>query len=136
MSNKQDNNSDVKQGTLQLREEQLDISKERIKTGEVSMHKESYTEEKTITVPVVHEELVIEKRILGQEAETIRIPIKEERIEIVKHPVALEDVSYYINQYETTKHIEETLKREKLHIETDGDIEVIDKDQDQFPQFS
>ncbi|MFC3886019.1 YsnF/AvaK domain-containing protein [Bacillus songklensis] len=121
---------------LQLRKEQLDISKKWVQTGAVTMHKEVVTEEKTIVVPVTHEELVIEKKVLDAEnpddksehAETIRIPISEERIEVVKHPTALEDVAIYKRQFQQTEHVEETLKKEKVRVETIGNAKIIDKE--------
>lgn len=123
---------------LQLREEQLEISKELMHTAEVTSHKERITEEKTITVPVTREELIIEKKNLsseedgseGKSSEIMRIPISEERVEIVKHPVQLEDVSIYTKQYEETEHIEETIKKEKAHIETSGDVKVAEERND------
>ena len=120
---------------LQLHEEKLDITKKWIKTGEVAIHKEIFTEEKTITIPVIHEELIIEKKVLdaentdqtGEHTEIIRIPISEERIEVIKHPTVLEDVAIYKRQFQETKPITETLKKEKVHIETTGNPEVIDR---------
>lgn len=127
-----DINTDVK---LQLKEEKLDIVKKWVKTGEVAVHKEVYTVEKTITVPVTREELVIEKKALNTETldktnkniETIRIPISEERIEIKKHPVILEDVEIYNRQFQKIEHIKETLKKEKLNVKTTGKPKVTDK---------
>ncbi|MDF2591002.1 MAG: hypothetical protein K0S75_468 [Clostridia bacterium] len=121
---------------LQLREEQLEISKELVQTAEVTSHKEAITEEKTITVPVTREELVIEKRSFdndasntdGKSSEIMRIPLTEEQIEVVKNPVKLEEVSIYKNQYDEIEHIEETLKKEISHIETTGNVKVVDKD--------
>lgn len=117
---------------LILREEQLEISKELIQTGSVDVHSEVIKEEKTIVVPVTREELVIEKRTSNVEAshsknsptEVIRIPISEERIEVLKHPVILEDVSVYRRQFQETQHIEEILKKEKLHVEILGEAKV------------
>ena len=121
--------------TLQLHEEKLDISKKWIKTGEVSIHKEVFTEEKTITVPVTHEELIIKKKVLDAEnpdqtdghTEIIRIPISEERIEVIKHPTVLEDVAIYKRQFQETTSVTETLKKEKVHIETTGNPKVVNK---------
>lgn len=121
---------------LALREEQLNIYKKWIKTGEVSVHKEFITEEKNITVPIIREELVIEKKVLNPETasekegsvDIIRIPISEERIDISKHKVILEDVNIYKHQFQQNKHIEETLKKEKLTVKTTGDPEVTYKD--------
>ena len=120
---------------LQLHEEKLDITKKWIKTGEVAIHKEIFTEEKNITIPVIHEELIIEKKVLDAEnpdqtdghTEIIRIPISEERIEVIKHPTVLEDVAIYKRQFQETKSVTETLKKEKVHMETTGNPEVVDK---------
>lgn len=122
--------------TLKLQEENLNIIKKWIKTGEVSIHKEILTEEKNITIPVKREELVIEKKILDEETlnkkdehnENIRIPISEERIEVVKHLVILEDVSVYKRQFQEIKHIEEIVRKEKAHIESTGNGIVINEE--------
>lgn len=128
----QDNNENL----LKLHEEQLDISKKRIQTAKVTTHKEIVTEEKNIIVPVTREDLVIEKTTfdpnnpndLEGETETIRIPISEEDIDIVKHKVKLEDVSVYNNEYEEIKQVNETLKKEKLSIKATGNAKVIDNE--------
>lgn len=114
---------------LFLREEQLDISKEQVKTGEVTVHKEVVTEEKCITIPVTREEIVIEKRIQSEDkkdwvTETIRIPISEERLEVIKHPVLLEDVEIYKNIYQNTKHINISLKKEKAKWTVKGNPKI------------
>jgi len=114
--------------TLRLHEEQLDIVKKWVKTGDVDIHKEVLTEEKTLTVPVTREELVVEKKFLDKTSdgnvEVIRIPIREEQIEVTKHWVVLEDVQIYKNQFQENKSIEETLKREELHLETTGNPKI------------
>ncbi|MBC2397283.1 YsnF/AvaK domain-containing protein [Clostridium tetanomorphum] len=123
---------------MQLREEQMKISKNKIQTGEVSIHKEILTEEKNITVPVKREELVIEKTVFDSQfhnksdvhTETIRIPISEERINIHKQPVTLEDVSVSNHQYKEIKHLTETLKKEIPHISIKGDAKIADKEID------
>jgi uncharacterized protein (TIGR02271 family) len=118
----------VDDGKIQLREECLDISKDIVETTTVNIHKETFTEEKTFTVPVSREEFVIEKKFLAEDkTETIRIPIREERVEIVKHPVALEDVTYHIEEFQENKSINEILKKEKLKVQTEGSAIVIDR---------
>ncbi|NMM62295.1 YsnF/AvaK domain-containing protein [Clostridium sp. P21] len=120
--NSHDTNSDVK---MQLRKEQMKISKDKIKTGEVSIHKEVLTKEENITVPVKQEELVIEKKVFDPQSqsesnahtETIRIPISKERIDIHKEPVTLENVSVTKHKYKEIKHITETLKKEIPHVD-------------------
>ncbi|EPY2302730.1 MULTISPECIES: YsnF/AvaK domain-containing protein [Clostridium] len=127
--------SDMK---MQLREEQMKISKNKIQTGKVSIHKEVLTEEENITVPVRREEIVIEKTVSDPQihdksdvhTETIRIPIKKERIHIHKQPVTLEDVSVSNHKYKEVKHINETLKKEIPHISINGDAKIVDKEID------
>lgn len=128
------------QGKLELHEEKLDISKEWVKTTEVRMHKEVVTKEEIVKIPIERVELVIEKVPLSEsshtETEIIRIPISDERFEIVKHPVILEEVSYYIDQYQDNKCITETLKKEKLNVETSGLTTVVDKEVKDPPDTS
>ena len=50
--------------TIPLREEQLDIEKDRKKTIDVDIHKEVIRDEQTVTVPVSREELVVDKTAL------------------------------------------------------------------------
>lgn len=125
---------------IQLHQEELDLSKILVKTSEVHIHKEVVTEEKTITVPITREELVIEKRVLSPvdsnqtdgQVEIIRIPLSEERIEVTKHPVILEEVNYYTNSYEDIQHIEETVKRELLHVDTIGHPTIVNENSKQM----
>lgn len=124
--------------TLHLKEEQLDISKKLIKTGEVIAYKETYTKEKTFTVPITYENLVIEKKnfkdknsdVINNNSETICIPLSEEQVDIKKHKVILEDVNIYKQQLADNKHIEETLKKEKLYLKTHENANLADTDLD------
>lgn len=121
--------NDVK---IPLREEQLDIEKTRKKTVDVDIHKEVIKDEQTVTVPVSREELVVDKTALDndKETETIRIPLSKERIEINKEPVKLNDVSVYNKQIHGKETVEETLKKEMLALDTEGDAKAIDKKSD------
>ena len=115
--------NEIKEQTLQLREEQLDIKKERVQTGEVKVHKEVVEEQKTFTVPIKREEMVVEA---GDEEE-LRIPLKEEEVEINKHPVQVNEVSITTRQIKEMKQIKEKLKKETAHVEVAGDADVIKK---------
>nr|WP_251860157.1 YsnF/AvaK domain-containing protein [Clostridium sp. Marseille-Q2269] len=131
--NNSDNNVKMK-----LREEQMQISKSKIETGKVSIHKETSTVEKNITVPIKRQEIVIEKTVFDPKfkdkshshTETIRIPIMEERIDIRKRPVNLEKVSVSNHKYKDVKHITEKLKKEVPHISMNEDIKIQDTKMD------
>ncbi|MDV2686101.1 YsnF/AvaK domain-containing protein [Alkalihalophilus lindianensis] len=110
--------------TMQLREEELDIKKERVQTGEVKIHKEVVEDQKTITIPVRREEMVIEA---GSEEE-LRIPLKEEEIDISKHPVQLNEVIVKKHQVEDVQHIKENLKKETVVVESEGQAEVVEEE--------
>jgi uncharacterized protein (TIGR02271 family) len=121
--------------TLQIKEEQLELAKKWIQTGDVKIYKESFTEEKTFTVPIEFEELVIEKKNLisatpehnDVPTEVIRIRLSEEHVKFTKHTVVLEDVSIYKQQKEDIKHIVESLKREVINVKISGSPKVRDE---------
>ncbi|ARK31947.1 YsnF/AvaK domain-containing protein [Halalkalibacter krulwichiae] len=103
---------------VQLKEEQLDIHKERVQTGEVKIHKEVVADKKTITVPIKRQELVVE---LGDE-EKYRIPLKEEEIVIKKNPVQVAEVSISKRQINEMEQVTEKVKKETLHVNSsEGD---------------
>ncbi len=106
--------------TLSIKEEHLEIKKERVKIGEVNIRREVVEDKKTITVPIKREEMVIEA---GSEEE-FRIPLKEEEIEITKHPVQLADVSITKKQIEHLEKISQKLKKEVPNVECIGDADV------------
>lgn len=118
---------------LKLRKEQLDIVKKWVNTGRVTIRKKVITEEKTIVVPVTRVEFIIENNKSDSEnssekMKTIRIPISEERIEVVKHLTDLGDIKIYKRQFQKMEHVEETLKNEIAHVEIIGKAKVIDKE--------
>ncbi|MGG0451901.1 YsnF/AvaK domain-containing protein [Priestia megaterium] len=112
--------------SVQLREEQLDVRKERVQTGEVQLRKEIVEELRTIQVPVIREEVYVERRpvIDGQydgspltENEIIRIPIMEERIEVTKRPVVVEEVIIGKRKIQEIKEMKNTVLKEEAKIE-------------------
>ncbi|PYZ95277.1 hypothetical protein CR194_07135 [Salipaludibacillus keqinensis] len=109
---------------IQLKEEQLDIRKNRIQTGEVNVHKEVVEEDKTFTIPVKRQELVVEA---GDEEE-YRIPLKEEQIEINKQPVKVNEVTLSKRQVHDVEQVTETIKKEEIDVDTEGDASIIEED--------
>jgi uncharacterized protein (TIGR02271 family) len=142
-----DNNENLKNtktedsGSLQLRKEELDINKSRIQKGEVEISKEIIEDHKTVDVPVTHEEVVIERTPINNEAtdtpitagETIRIPVSEEQVNVGKHTVITEEISARKREVEETKVVDETLKREEARINKNGDAAIVnDASDDNF----
>lgn len=127
--------------TLRLREEQLNVSKETVQTGEVEVHKEVVEEQKTVNVPVSREEIYVERREVNEtdasydsssidDGETIRVPIMEEKVEVTKRPVVTEELVIGKREVTETEQVIENVKREEAHLETDGNNTVVDSDLD------
>jgi uncharacterized protein (TIGR02271 family) len=135
-----DNRYDSDEQTLKLREEQLDVSKERVQTGEVEVHKEVVQEQQKVNIPVTREEVYVERREVNETAsgvdstiedgETIRVPIMEERVEVTKKPVVTEELVIGKREVTDTEQVVENVKREEAHLETDNERSVMDTDLD------
>ena len=118
---------------LKLREEQLDIEKERVQAGEVRVRKEVVTEQKTVDVPVDREEVVIERRPaaeveasgtpIGEDRE-IRIPLSEERVNVEKRPVVREEIEVGKRKVSDTERVADSVRREEARIESEGKASV------------
>jgi uncharacterized protein (TIGR02271 family) len=128
-------NNTSEEGTLQLREEQLDVNKDRVQAGEVVLSKDVVEEQKSVDIPVTHEEVVIERKSFDNResdspitsGETIHIPVSEERVNVGKHTVLTGEISAIKQEVEENRHIEETIKKEEAHIDSTGDTKVITK---------
>ena len=117
---------------VQVREEQMHVSKQPVQTGEVKIRKEVVTEHKTVDVPVQREEVVIERHAVSGKAsasdiragEEIRIPVREEQIHVEKHPVVTEEVTVGKRKIQETKQVTDTVRKEEVKVEEAGDVKV------------
>jgi uncharacterized protein (TIGR02271 family) len=127
---------------LRLHREELDISKDRVQTGAVNLRKEVVEEQKTVNVPVTHDEVVIERRALNNEVtdepisaeETIHIPVSEEQVEVGKHTVLTGEIAARKREVEEMKQVDETLKREEARVDTEGDPNIVENEIDNHLQ--
>jgi uncharacterized protein (TIGR02271 family) len=130
------NYTDTDEQTLRLREEQLDVSKERVQAGEVEVHKEVVEDQQKVNIPVTREEVYIERRDVNEAAsgtdatidddETIRVPIMEEKVEVTKKP---EEIVIGKREVTDTEQVVESVKREEAYLDSDDD-RVVDSDLD------
>ena len=117
---------------IQLKEERLQATKEQVQTGEVGLRKEVVTEQKSMDVPVTHEEVSIERRAgSGQpsdtpigEDETLRVPVSAEQANVTKQTVATGEVAVGKRQVQETKQVSDTVRREEARTEREGDVNV------------
>ncbi|HEX5564334.1 MAG TPA: YsnF/AvaK domain-containing protein, partial [Sporosarcina sp.] len=113
--------------------------KEEVERGEVSLHKDVVEEEQSFDVPVMREEVYVERRPVNeyesdvdefkmmQDDETIRVPITEERLEVKKKPYVSEEIVVGKRQVEDTEMVNETVKREEARFEQSGNVDVQDE---------
>ncbi|MGI8503907.1 MAG: YsnF/AvaK domain-containing protein, partial [Hassallia sp.] len=131
------NLNDQSNQTLKLYEERLVASKTRVKTGEVSVGKHIETETARVSVPIEKERVVIERvtpttseavvdsrELQFQEGEVARIELYEETPDIHKEAFVREEVRVRKVVDKETVEAQETIRREELDIDTEGDLRV------------
>lgn len=119
--------------TFRLYEERLIANKTRRKAGEVAIGKRVETETARVSVPVEKERVVIERttpvdaeRTVApgdadfREGEVVRMEIYEETPDIHKEAFVREEVTIKKVVDRDTVDREETIRRERLDIDTDG----------------
>jgi len=123
--------------TIQVKEERLHAEKHPVEAGEVRVRKEVHTETKTLEVPVQHEEVVIERTPVHgraaaegitadsiREGEEIRIPVREEEVDVSKHAVVTEEVKVGKRVVKDTERVTGQVRKEEVKIEQKGDVDV------------
>jgi uncharacterized protein (TIGR02271 family) len=107
-------------------EEELAANKVVRQAGEVVVRKEVHTEHRTVDVPVVREEVHVERRPVDQPAgadvaafqdETVRVPIREEDVEITKRPVVREEVRVSRTPHVEHRAADATVRREEVDVD-------------------
>ena len=126
--------------TLELLEERLTVNKDRIVAGLVKVGKHVVTEERNVDVDLEEEHANIERTNVNRPTErrigdvdgnqTIEIELEAERAHVNKETFVTEEVNIGKTTERHTETIVETIKREELDI--DGDGNVIDRDGNLF----
>ncbi|HYU72722.1 MAG TPA: YsnF/AvaK domain-containing protein [Ktedonobacteraceae bacterium] len=130
------------QRLMKLREEQLTVDKQRVQTGEVRLRKDVVAEQKTIDVPISHEEVYLERRPVTDgsgdvttpigEAETIRVPLSEEQIKVTKETIVTGEVAIGKRAVEETRQVKENVRQEEARLEQEGDAPIHGTKSDRF----
>jgi len=110
---------------FQLLGEILRVHKDRVKRGEVRLRKEVLTENQTLQVPVQREELVIERRPIGNNTpsskdireDEMRVPLTEERATLDKSTVVREEVSVGKKPVEQVRDLTGDVRHEELVVD-------------------
>jgi len=119
--------------TIEVKEEELHAEKRPVEAGEVRVRKEVHTENKSIEVPVQREEVVIERTpvhgraasgaVIG-EGEEIRIPVREEEVDVTKRAVVKEEVKVGKHVVQDTERVSGQVRKEEVHVEKTGDVDI------------
>ena len=131
--------NDRDHSNIKLYEERLIASKTRIKSGEVTVGKHIETETAKVSVPVEKERVVIERttptgeatvvdpgQVNFAEGEVARVELYEEQAQISKEAYVREEVRVKKVVEQDTVEAKETVRREELDIDTQGDLRVND----------
>ncbi|MCC0176830.1 DUF2382 domain-containing protein [Waterburya agarophytonicola K14] len=121
---------------LKLYEERLVANKDRFVAGAVTIGKRVETETATVSVPIEKERLIVERTtptdttaVTPGEAsfnagEVARVEMYEETADIEKQAFVREEVSIRKEVEKDVVSAKETIRREELDVETDGDAVV------------
>ncbi len=126
------------QQTVQLREEVLQVQKYWADREEIRIQRRVITEEKVFKIPVSREEVTIERVPLNSSAsssdgqngsptagaESIKIPIREERESFKKIPFVIEEITLTKRVVQEIKRIKASVRREQALIERAGKADV------------
>ncbi|OFS23527.1 PRC and DUF2382 domain-containing protein [Corynebacterium sp. HMSC04H06] len=118
-------------GSMIRSEEQLNVNKENVATGEARLRKYVVTDTETVEVPVTHEEVRVERTPISEEeaanftgeikdgdTDEASVTLHEERVDVNKETVPVEKINLNKEQVtETQRHTEELRKEQ---IDTDG----------------
>jgi uncharacterized protein (TIGR02271 family) len=118
--------------------EELDLRKQRVDAGAVEIDKRVETEHVRESVPVMREEVTIERRPVTDATNTearfdgneIRIPIVEEEVVVEKRAVVKEELIIHKNQVQDERVVEAELRRERVETHETGRVDRVgDNDQ-------
>ena len=119
---------------VELREEELRARKEPVQAGEARIGKEVVSEEKTVEVPRMREEVEVERRPVDRRpadrpvgegaGEALRVPVREEQVTVEKQPVVTEELEVSKRPVQETERVSETVRREEARTEGAGDVDV------------
>jgi uncharacterized protein (TIGR02271 family) len=121
---------------LRLHEEQLSVGKRQVQSGQVELHKTVETEQVRETVPVMHEEVSVERHPISADTarnadltigeESIRVPLTAEEVVVDKRVVPVEEVIVRKEAHTEQKVVEDTVRRERVDV--DRDVNALDRD--------
>lgn len=114
--------------------EKLGVSK-TTSTRQATITKEPVTEQKTIEVPVTHEEMTVERRPAGETVSTtsrqrpvesrteVKVPLKSEEVQVTKQPYVKEEVAVKKKPVTETYSGSDEVKSERVRVSGESSTE-------------
>jgi uncharacterized protein (TIGR02271 family) len=118
-----------REARLTLSEEELAVGKRQVASGEVEIGKRVETEHVRQSVPVMHEEVTVERRPatglsnaaqIGEEE--IRIPVSHEEVIVEKRVVPKEELVIKKHQVQGEELVEADVRRERAEVNRTGEV--------------
>lgn len=124
-----------REARLTLSEEELAVGKRQVASGEVGVEKHVETQHVRESVPVMREEVTVERRpVSGMTgtapqigADEIRVPISHEEVIVEKRVVPKEELVIKKHQVQGEQVVEEDIRRERAEVHRTGDATVRDE---------
>jgi len=113
-------------------EEELVAGKREEELGRVHVHKDVVQEQQTISAPVTHEEVVVERVAVNSDAtavgadafvdKDIEVPVMGEELVTGKRAVVTEEVRLHKQAVTEDQQVTDTVRKERVTVDSDGDL--------------
>jgi uncharacterized protein (TIGR02271 family) len=115
---------------LELRAEEVVLHRSREQVGAVAVGKAVVADRRVVEVPVVREEIVVERRTVEPrpadepigEPRVVTIPLRAERVRVERVKVVREEVAVARRTVEETQAVVESVRREEAVVATRGAV--------------
>jgi len=132
---------DAESQRLRLHEEELQAQTRRQQAGEVEVSKRVVEDTQELDVPVTHDEVQVRRvrvdrdatpgdATFTQDAETVRVPVTAETVEVTKQPRVVEEIEISKRPVTERQTVTDTVRREEADIAKQGDVVVEDGSRD------
>jgi len=125
---------------MKFREEQLNVDKQPVESGEARLRKDVVEEQQNIDVPVNREEVVVNRQSYGEDRptdvpvgqdETMRVPVREEQVDTSKQTVETGEVAPGKRTVQDQQRVSDTVRREEARLDRDGNATIRESNADQ-----
>ncbi len=113
-------------------EEELVAGKHEEELGRVHVHKDVVQEQQTVSAPVTHEEVVVERVAVNSDAaavgadafvdKDIEVPVMGEELVTGKRAVVTEEVRLHKQAVTEEQQVTDTVRKERVTVDSDGDL--------------